>query len=205
MNGLMLSLSLKPNRDLQAWIDLAAGGQVDYTNVRRVTPPTSTWVWCTGWAATSASRRRISTRPWRSTAAGCTAPTSRSSRAPGSSMCGPSFARSSSTSPTTTTPSSTGTAGARERGALRAAAVLLQGQPANRRLRWLLGQLARRRRLRPHDRQPEHLRQARLRLGSLITGFEVDRGLFTPARGCSILGQRSTVPPTHLGVAWTKS
>jgi len=35
MNGLALSLSLKPNRDLQAWIALAAGGQVDYTNVQQ--------------------------------------------------------------------------------------------------------------------------------------------------------------------------
>ncbi len=35
MNGLMLSLTLKPNRDLQAWIALAAGGQVDYTNVQQ--------------------------------------------------------------------------------------------------------------------------------------------------------------------------
>ena len=34
MNGLELSLSLKPSRDLQAWIALAAGGQVDYTNVQ---------------------------------------------------------------------------------------------------------------------------------------------------------------------------
>jgi hypothetical protein len=35
MNGLELSLSLKPNRDLQAWIALAAGGQVDYTNIQQ--------------------------------------------------------------------------------------------------------------------------------------------------------------------------
>jgi hypothetical protein len=34
--------------------------------------------------------------------------------------------------------------------------------------------------------------------------FEVERGLFTPARGCSILGQRSRAPPSHLGVEWTK-
>ena len=35
MDALALSFSLKPSRDLQAWIAVAAGGQLDYTNVQQ--------------------------------------------------------------------------------------------------------------------------------------------------------------------------
>jgi len=35
MNGLALELSLKPNRNSQAWVSFKVGGQVDYANVQR--------------------------------------------------------------------------------------------------------------------------------------------------------------------------